>query len=349
MSTKQPSLHEFFPTIKKNGSILQIKRFFYLRWTNGYSPTYQAVWLQERPSEVNFIEEVKWDKLRKSHTFYLCGYFPQDISDKFFLPAEKKYRNLHNLKSHLQKNIRKQNEGLALSTAIHFLKLDPTDFLRRLPIIMIEDVMLHESFPTLIWLLVSQSSTTFRMKKYIYEWLLGIVYLLCKNPIKDTIEYIELPNEKITEKIESFHSLSENECSILYSMYLRIAYGGMQCDMEMFQQYIERWNDRFRHSTEGEIRMDQTRIRNISFYSVKTLELDEWDVSAIDFHCNSKLIEFIQKRFPDYSSEELQTLIWKNLSSMNTRQEHSIYQPERWNPIKEHITRTQKYLLDSSF
>lgn len=343
------SIHSFFPTLKKDGSTLEIKRFFYLRWSKKYSPDFQAVWLSDRPKDVNFIEEVKWDKLRKSHTFYLCGHFSDVSEKKFFLQHEVKYKNIHNLKSHFQKNIRRQDDIRAIPTAFHLLKMDPIELLRRLPIIMIEDVSLHESFTTLIWLMVSQSSTTFKMKKYMYEWLLGLVYVLCKIPTKDIIQYTDFTKEeKIIDLMDNYHStLKEDQLSILYSMHLRIAYGGMECDMEMLKQYIHVWYHRF---VNKEREVDTTKIRNINIYSVKTLELDEWDLSAIDFHCSTKFVEFIQKRYSDYEESEIRKMVWINSSSINVRVKHHVgYKTTEWDKMKNHVEKTQKYILDSSF
>ena len=64
--SKQTSLHSFFNTLKTDGSILEVKRFFYLRWTNKYSPDIQAVWLQEIQEDINQIKEKnKEEKLDK--------------------------------------------------------------------------------------------------------------------------------------------------------------------------------------------------------------------------------------------------------------------------------------------
>ncbi len=366
MSTggKQTSIHSFFATLKPGtsgdtsstttaeSSVIEIRRFFYLKWTNRYSPVKEAVWLKDRPADVNYITEVNWGDVRKTHTFYLCGCFPDLNDGRFNIINETKYRNLANLKSHLQKNIRKGDEQLALSTAIHMLRLDQNELLRRLPIIMIEDVMLHKSFSTLIWLMVSQSlkQNKFPMKQYMYEWLLGVIYVLCKIEKKDVIEYEDLTQQpKLLYILDSYDGYGEMECSLLYSMYLRISYGGMKCDIEMFKQYINRWKKRFTREIEGEEEISMMRVRNISFFSVKTLELEEWDLSAIDFHCNDRFIEYIKKRYPDVEEDEIRKMVWLNSSSINYRKSTEIYERELWTNMKTYILKTQKYILDSSF
>lgn len=350
MNPKQSSIHSFFPTLKKDGTTLELRRFFYLHWSNQYSPKMQAVWLHERPRDVNYIEEVKWNQVRKTHTFYLCGHFPDLSETRFDIPHESKYKNIANLKSHLQKSIRKGHEQLALSTAIHMIKMNPIELLRRLPIIMIEDVMLHESFSTLIWLMVSVSNG-FRLKKYMYEWILGIILVITKIEHYDSIDFTnDIDSERLIHQLESYGNLkNDSELSILYSMHIRVAYGGMECDMRMFQQYAHKWYQRFQLKEEADLQMNKTKIRNVIFTSVKWLELDEWDVTAIDFHCSPKLIEFMQKKFPDIPENEIKKIIWENASSTNFRISKPIYQPDLWNEIKFHLQRTQKYLLDSSY
>ena len=352
----QPSLHEFFVSYNKNGEIVDTKRFFYLKWTNKFKPEINAQWLDERPNDANFIEEIKWNQVRKGHTFYLCGTFPDINEKKFFLHHETKYKNIHNLKSHLQKNIRKQDDILAISTSYHLLKIDPIEFLRRLPIIMIEDVYLHESYTTLIWLMVALSSTTsFKIKKYMYEWILGLVYVLCKINIKDQITNEELEeynsssfkDMKLVDRLHLFRTLNIDQMSILYSFYLRIAYGGMNCDIQMFEEYSYIWYKRFLNNN-IEKNINTMKLRPISIF-VKELNLEDWDLSAIDFHCNSKIIEFIKKKFPEYEDDDIKKLIWYNSSSINRRITNNEYNTSDWNKIKNHVLKTQKYLLDLSY
>lgn len=349
LSKNQKTLFTYFQSYKNDGTPVNIKRYFYLKWTDKYVPTTEAQWLDECPSDVNFIEEVKWNQVRKNHTFYLCGNFPDLQEKKFFLPHETKYKNVHNLKSHFQKNIRKQDDNLALSSAVHILKLDAVDLLRRLPIIMIEDAKMHKSFTTLMWLLVAVSSTEFKMKKYMYEYILGVIYILTKINNKDIIQYSQDANKsKLIDDIQEYNKLNNTECSYLYSLNLRVAYGGMNCDMEMFEQYAKVWYDRF--STNSNIKVDDTEVRPISFFSVKELELDEWDLSAIDFHCHANFCDLIIKKYPDLDIEEIKKMIWTNSSSINTRiRNHVIYNPTEWNQIKAHVQKTQRYLLDKSY
>ena len=70
-----------------------------------------------------------------------------------FIPTIATKLNVPVLKSNLQKAIRRHRVDIALTTTIALLQKDPTEFLRRLPIIYIEDVclclsLIHISEPT---------------------------------------------------------------------------------------------------------------------------------------------------------------------------------------------------------
>ena len=108
-----------------------MRNYFYLKWTNISSPEYEAVWLHDKPSKINFINQVKCDYIKKGFKFYICGYFPDYENDEFTVCKENKYNNIHFLKSHLQKNIRRKDCKRAIPTALHLMKLDMNEFLRR--------------------------------------------------------------------------------------------------------------------------------------------------------------------------------------------------------------------------
>jgi hypothetical protein len=233
------------------------------------------------------------------------------------------------------------------------LKLDVGELLRRLIIIILEDTVIHECFPTLVWLMIATSSKKFKKEVFIYEWILGVVYVLCKIDDKPNIYNIYekniLLNEKIPvyQQLDGYNKLNDLQMSLLYSMHLRIAYGGMQCDMEMIEKYINILDFQFNNGKHL-INISTIDIRPISIY-IRDLELSEWDLSAIDYHCNSKFLDYIHKKYDHIEKEELQKIIWYHSSSINLREQSINYNAKCWKEIKNHVEKTQKYLLDSSY
>ena len=359
----QKKIHEFFQSKGDNNVIKKhaLKKYFYLNFSNKFTPQTNAVWLDEKPKNINFIQEINCNYIKKGYYYFLCGYFPDYEKEKRFnLFKETTYKNVPYLKSHLQKCIRKQNDTWALPTSYHFMRLDEIEFLRRLPIIMLEDVFLHESFSTIIWIMIAISSTKFKMQKYIYDWLFGIIYVLCKIDKKDNITFDDDSVENneslittetslsITDIIDSYskYDLKDNEISLLYSIHIRISYGGMKGDMNFLQKVANTWFKRFKHKS---VQINNMVVRPIRVVSIIEMKLEDWDLSAIDFHCNSKLLEYINKKYDTISIDEIKKLIWMNSSRTNTRTKYEIYNEEQWNIIKDYLVKTQKYLLDSSY
>ena len=81
------------------------------------------------------------------------------------------------LKSNIQKAIRRGNASVAVSTALAILQKDPIQLLRRLSIIYVEDVCMMDSFPIVIWLMMTDSN--YKMTSCDICIILQIVYSLC--------------------------------------------------------------------------------------------------------------------------------------------------------------------------
>jgi len=123
------------------------------------------------------------------------------------------------------------------------MKLNIQTLLRRIPIILLEDAYLHESITTIIWLMIALSTNKFKMKKYIYEWILGFLYICCITKKKDNIDkinidlndglyYVHSSSSKFNVLKDSCELLQNNaQESLFYALYFRIAYGGKEHDM----------------------------------------------------------------------------------------------------------------------
>ena len=229
--------------------------------------------------------------------------------------------------SHLQKCIRKMKNDKSVKTAKHIIDLDISAFLRRLPIIMFEDVVPHKDLPIICWLMIA-STKGFKFKIVMIQYLLGLVYFLSSCPKHDEYSFKENIDPTIIE-----------DNLFLKCILLRRSYGGMKGDMKMLNYFVELWHKRFKLN----IGVRDDKIRYIN-HKLDRLEIKEWYLQANDFHCNHTLIPSVKRQYDLYSEEYIKTLIWNYSSSYNQRIT-SHYDEEEfkdWLIIKKYVRYLQK-------
>ncbi len=340
-----------------------IHTYFYLHW-NDKKPKVQAQFLKEKPKLINFKHTFVWN----NSEIILCGYFDFIINqDDIYKPdKEKKYKNIGFLKSLLQKAIRHGNVDIAVKCAYHYTLLDLQDFLRRLPIIIIEDTTLHEVYSTLIWLMVASNSKecAILFDKVIYEYLMGIVYVIAKSPLYHSLSNkdVEINFDILKEnnnKPNKFCYINPNWDllnkkdlqlkSLIYSMMVRKAYGGMKCDLIMLEKYVYEWD----HLNIESKYLNKSVVRPIMLESIPQLQLNEWILEAIDFHCVSQILTYVHEEYEEFSEEYIKSLIWHYSSKKNIRIKDDDIPKDihlsDWNKIKLYVNRVQNYLLEENY
>ncbi len=348
---KQTSLLSFFNKDKtkekdacETGEKEELYKYFYLMW-DGKKPKIHGQILKDKPLLINFRTSIICEK----HEIILCGYFPNVIPYK--LEKEKKYKNVGFLKSLLQKAIRRCNPEIAVKCAYIYILLDLEDFLRRLPIIIIEDTnindnIVREIFPTLIWLMIVSTKKDFIFSKEIYEYLMGVVYVMAQIP-----EYTKIDNNKLLYENEGkiddlikYHKKEESIISLLYSLKIRKAYGGMKCDLIMLENSIKLLS---------KPSLNKMKIRPIMLESISQLTLNEWIIEAIDFHCVPQILTYINEEYPEYDEEYIKKLIWNYSSKINLRIKEKDKEDNEsikdWEKIKKYVYRVQHYLLEENY
>jgi len=320
----------------------KIKHVLYLDWSSK-KPS-NAIWLDKVPDNMKDDDDndkvfcrIYWKAINKE--VIVCGSLKKY---EFFADEEMKYSNFAFLKSHLQKSIRRGNDNNAVKTAFHMIKMNPNQFLRRLAIIMIEDVVLHECFSTILWLTIATSNHYF-LNTIQVEWLLGVVRILCINPYKDVYNLEKGRETRLYDMLNNrYMDLESNQYSLLYSLHFRESFGGMKCDKKMLFNFSKLWYHRFKNKLECD-KLDITPIRPISII-IDDLELHHWELSAIDFHCAKYLLDIIVKKYPEYTQDVVKSLIWNYSSKINYREE-DVSTSNDWNKIKWFVESKQKYIL----
>ena len=287
-----------------------IKKFFFLEWDNSYLPK-NCKWIQEKPDNINYNKEIVWNINGIKEKINIIGYL--DFSKK--KNNKKNFKsdivNEKILKSNLQKCIRRGYTEKALKTANQYMEINITNFLRRLSVIMLEDVVLHESFNVIMWLICASSD--YKINSIIKSYLLGIVYFLSE------CKYVERINKfdyNFYNDIDKINKLDNNkELSIIYSLCLRTSYGGMNNDIKRFQSFIKIWLEYFQNKNSKKNYLYE-KIRPIKINN--EMATDDIHISCIDFHI-FPVIKNILKDYPDYSEKQIKDCIWYNRSFITNK------------------------------
>lgn len=295
--------------------------FFYLQWIDRRPSTISI--LKNEPDNYNFKGSFNINKCK----YTICG----NISDKlieYYPSPKKKYTKNQYLQSHLQKSIRRKDTFKSIKTAKHLIDLDLITFLRRLPIIMLEDVVIHESISVIVWLMIAINKG-FRIRCDMVKWLLGVVYYLSNENHKQ--EYL---TENIQDSIINEKHINKD---ILLPLRFRKCYGGMKGDMNMIEYYIL-------NIISDNIIIHKDKI-NIIKLEMEPLMKNEWIYQANDFHCNKSIINQIKVYHKKYDEERIKSLIWLFSSSINYREDSIKYHKKDlkdWVEIKKTVKAIQK-------
>jgi len=212
------------------------------------------------------------------------------------------------LKSNLQKAVRRCENDVAIQSALAILQKKPMEFLRRLPIIYVEDVCLLDSYPIVVWLMMADKDYTLTATDI--DILLNIVNSLCH--YKDYFDDRE-KNNKITPF--SHESLQDYEnCDELLALFYRSEYGGMKCDIQLLKNAIS-------YYTDYPSKTKKTLYGLIDYSKIDTnLEIL---VEAIDFHPYPHMLTILS-RMTQLNKDLIKEFIWFAESGYNIRKHFTI-------------------------
>ena len=226
------------------------------------------------------------------------------------------------LKSAIQKAVRRGEEEKALRCAKSLIASNLNDYARRLPVIVLEDSLLHPDFDKLIEITKKASRKNYLLSEEEANLLLTITGDIARTEIRDFI--IDNP-----DKIDNYSKIDDDKLSFLKAIKYRTFIGGMKDDIVMLNDFIKIWSYRFSHG------WDREKIR--SLFKTKPIKYDEVDfcteedilLETVDFHCSpmSKIIlrkdwvvKELKTSFPNQEPEDmLNKIVWCLRSGVNNK------------------------------
>ena len=347
----------------------KIKQYFYIDWnkaTNTDIPI--AQWLEKKPKNVTWSQILKWKNV--GDVMICC------TDNKSFIEEDNKDINIESqlkiinrklweekkplmnfFKSHLQKCFRRKKNIAALRTAYEIILININELLRRVCIIIFEDVKLKDYFTTMVWLMAAVSKG-FVLQSYHINLELKFINDLClENNYTDMAElnnyknpYSTVDVRNLLLEIEKCDELSQTQKSLLYSIGLRIGYGGREGDMEMIFYYAIIWFNKFKEKKD----VEKMNIIKSAFVSLEFCQnnrfktIDDFVYQGVDMNSYFKIVpEIYEEINHHYSEKEIETTIWFMSSGWNVRKPPTFDQKMKfcWEEIKEIVKRKQIFFL----
>jgi hypothetical protein len=162
-------------------------------------------------------------------------------------------------------------------------------------------------------------------------WLLGVAEAIAQLPrrecprISPGDRHDHFPLHRISRELKD-----ADHQSLLYALQLRRSFGGMHGDMRMIDGLTQDWLQRLKAVELGEPGADRfaadlvLEVRSVAPESLSPLHADEWDLSAVDFHCtdiDEQLAADVGAHAGPRVLEgvDVRSMIWACSSSLNTK------------------------------
>jgi hypothetical protein len=255
---------------------------------------------------------------------------PPETPHLFTTALSKK--NISVYKSNLQKCVRRRLTDNAIRTTYAMLSADASDLLRRLPIIMIEDVLPHPSMIVLVWWMMA-STKGYLLSDAEVSYILGIVYLVCQ------IDEYQVKNAecKPEGELPSWSHLSPLKRDMLWALEFRKAYRGMACDVEMIEYLQRQWFARFSGDNSLWDMLISQKISHVDLDTIGECDKSDLILEAIDQHCFRWIPKKIHHKFPGYTEYEIKGAIWFFRSRLNYRKVCNGSKPLKYIPALEPV------------
>lgn len=176
----------------------------------------------------------------------------------------------------LQKSIRRRRPLPSVRVAMELIDRSMEAFLRRLPVIILEDSTLHPHYGSIVWLMVAHSKD-YVLSPIMISRLLQIVYEVASCPWTDPCDVTDttisdydgtlqldtsrqscvFPSSRPSTLSDfvNFNVQSNSSICWVYCILLRREYGGLKHDVEMLQTYASIWHRRLHLETLNDIRL----------------------------------------------------------------------------------------------
>ena len=232
------------------------------------------------------------------------------------------------------------------------------ELLRRVCIIIFEDIKLKNYYPTMVWLMAAFSKGYYFQSyqinlelKFINDLCLEDNYTELSELDKYNNNFKKIDVRNLLLEIERDDSLTDEQKSIIYSIGLRIGFGGREMDMQMIFDYALIWYYKFKAKEEllNGLDFKKSEFVSIEFCQKNRFKsIDDFVFQGVDMNSYYKIVEEIYEGIQEhYSLEEIEHTLWCLSSGLNVRKPLVTDKNMNlcWEEIKDILKKKQLYFL----
>lgn len=323
MNMKQTRLDAYFPptripfTTASRTSPSSIQSF---RSVFIYDPMHRIAFFTHAPLETDQFIAERCQRTPHPVRLYLRMTSSIDIAPEPLPILNACDHSIPLLKSNLQKAIRRKHLDVAWPTALALFQHDTTEFIRRLPIICIEDVQYIPSIAIVVWWMMADGAYSFTT--YDGWMMLQIIQELCE--CDEVFPYDSSTWDR--EELSKTPPLYPDDPEAVYVLYYRWLYGGMKGDRCLLYTAMEYYRDQPLQTSKS----DSIHLPSIAEMKWEVQILEE----AIDFHPYPRMLTLLE-HWTSISKDRLREVIWFVDSAINVRKPITFARRDAFQDTKE--------------
>lgn len=243
--------------------------------------------------------------------------------------------NPHLLKSLLQKSIRRGCFSVAQRSARDLMLECPTELIRRLPIIMIEDTdIFYEIVDMVFDLLCGEVFDVIRPLKY--------ATMLAQTKMRHIPNFDTVTFSKKSLFDKCIRNITDVPSMVAFSLLIRASYGGMQGDVNMLINAAQLvMNNKLPiHS----LNMDEYSFN----VDNRVLNVSDWIIDAVDFHCCPNILGYVTHK-TGMQKDTVKKLMWEYGSKINCRDKESGKVSEEWIHVSSILQSYRINIIEQSY
>lgn len=246
----------------------------------------------------------------------------------YILPSPPVFYTTAVLKSNLQKAVRRGHVDAAVATAWQMARQGAaiqTELFRRLPIILLEDTLLHaDILARWVWWMLASTRGWVLSEDEWSQLLLDVAF------VANTEAWGFRERQEKTDKTQSPAALfdsrtpyTDSQKAALFALWARSQWGGMLGDMAFLRALYATWAARDPKGTLWRL-ATMTDPSTESLILLAPLDVLQFSVAdhglpeAVDFHCVPHMVYEIAQRV-GAPKHDVQAAIWSCRSSVNCR------------------------------